>query len=292
MLEPLLKLEEWGDLVSSKIQDGSAHPTYQTRTGRGPVSPTQGFHCPRTSQPWGHSSPALLGACRNLGDSQHRGAGSAQGLGLDWLSPGPDPVPAGAAALSLPQAADQQHCLGHRAVIRGDTGLGWHLWQGKQPRARLHFPVTFWGHMAMHTEEECPTLAAAPKAEPWPQLPMVQLLVPSKVPLLSPPPCATAQLHCQCLDMTPETCRSCREEVATVQEFPLATLPWAPADQPSCRAWSPLGRGTQGVGVGSLTPALLRTSHSLCPRSALPGPSASGAALPGNCYLLSFFGLL
>lgn len=40
-----------------------------------------------------------------------------------------------------------------------------------------------------------PLGAAAPKAEPWPQLPMEQLLVPSKGPWLSPRPPALPVLR-------------------------------------------------------------------------------------------------
>lgn len=55
----------------------------------------------------------------------------------------------------------------------------------------------------------------------------------------------------------------------------------------------PFGQGDTGCGCG--VPECQhcpRTSHSLCPTSALPVRGASGAALPGNCYLSSFFGLL
>lgn len=55
----------------------------------------------------------------------------------------------------------------------------------------------------------------------------------------------------------------------------------------------PFGQGATGCGCG--VPECQhcpRTSHSLCPTSALPVRGASGAALPGNCYLSSFFGLL
>lgn len=53
----------------------------------------------------------------------------------------------------------------------------------------------------------------------------------------------------------------------------------------------PFGQGDTGCGVPECQHCP-RTSHSLCPTSALPVRGASGAALPGNCYLSSFFGLL
>lgn len=156
-----------------------------------------------------------------MGDSQH---GSAEGLGQGWLWPWPCPLSlmgegqAAAAALSLPRALNQQCHLGNKPVISGDTSLGWHLWPGKATQgspALLCHPLGTHGHA--HRGRTSLFGIQPSKAEPWPWLPLAQLLVPSEVPWLSPPPRATAWLHCQCSDMTPETWKSCGEGVATTQ---------------------------------------------------------------------------
>lgn len=176
MLDPLLKLEEWGNPVSTKIKDGSACPTSYICRERGFSKPRFPFS---PGPPTPGTPPALPcsvpgGGCRNLGHSQHSGAGSAEGLGQDWLWPCPlYPVPcplsllgegqAATAALSLPRAVNQQCHLGNKAVISGDTGLGWHLQPGKAAQgspALLCHPL---GHMAMHTEEGHPSLGCSPQ---------------------------------------------------------------------------------------------------------------------------------